>query len=197
MTIVAVGGFGSGSGKTALMERLVAVRPRFGAVKTSPRPAARLAADGFEWVTGTDVVAASGSDTRRYLDAGAVAAGWLRSVVPPPTAACAAVRAWAREHPGLFVEGISVAAGLRPERRVIVAAAGFREIKPGAAAILPSVDLIVVNRHAEDSTDTVSRAAGEIGRLAPDRPVLVANLADPADAGTAGVLAAITAWLPR
>lgn len=193
MRIVAVGGFGSGSGKTLLLERILGAAPGIGAVKTSPRSPDRLPPGGFAWEVSLEILAADGSDTRRYLDAGAAAVGWLRSVVPPPAPAGAMVRDWGRPLAGIAVEGISVAAVLRPDRRVLVAASDFSEIKPAAAAILHDVDLIVVNRRA--GSEDADRALRRIERSAGGRPVVLADLGRPDDPGTAAAVAAITAWL--
>lgn len=181
MRILAVGGFGSGSGKTTFVERILSRLPGWGALKTSPGKHGRAGSGRFLLETDPVALGSAGSDTARMLAAGAARVAWLRSEGTPPPEAVVAVRAWSAGLPGLLVEGLRAPLALGADRLYLVARSGTDDLKAAAVAAAPNAAAIVVN------------GATPPAGLPRVRTVIV-DLARADDPALAALLDEISAW---
>ena len=180
MRLIAIAGFGSGSGKTSLVERLLPRLPAWGALKTSPGKHGRTPAGSWSLETGRAGLALPGSDTGRMIAAGAARVAWLRSDGTPPEPALAAVRVWSRGLPGLVVEGLRAAEALGADRLYLVARASTGPLKPAAVEAASRAAAIVVN----GAVDPEGLPSGRIVRVdlgRDDDPALRALLDEISD----------------
>lgn len=192
MRIVAVSGGGSHAGKTTLISALIRSLPGWGALKTSPSGVPhRHPSEGVEYeiVTDRGRLMSPGTDTRSYIDAGAIAAAWLvarppvrRSVVEEALGAFAGCA-------GLLIEGGSLAESFDPGLRYAIVRAGA-PIKPEALRRIEEADLVVVNVPA--GTPAAEAATPPSGLRC--RRVATLDAADPGDPGVAALAAEIRAW---
>lgn len=155
MQIVALAGTGSGAGKTTLGCLLAAELPGWGALKVSPvHGATNHGLDGeYEIRTAMTILCAQGSDTARYLAAGAFPVAWVVTRRESLAAAVAAALPRFARSPGVLVEGTSAALALPHARIALVVAPG--DWSPSARAIAPRTEWLV---------DSPSAAAPRIAR---------------------------------
>jgi len=141
MHVLVIAGTSSGAGKTTLACALLQRLPGWGAVKVS-EPHGRHGGPDLRREDPSTV--RRGSDTARFLAAGAVRAWWLRARREEVAAAVPRVWAEADGLPGLVVEG-NRAAGAFGGRLVLVAHAARPEVKLSARPLLALADTRVLN----------------------------------------------------
>jgi hypothetical protein len=140
MKVIAVVGSGSGSGKTALVCRLLRSLPGLGAVKISPR---ETASPGVEWGPGA---AGGGKDTARYAAAGAVRVARVVAPREEVPGLWGAVEAGMEGCRGLIVEGSrSLEVGKDRFGILVVGGREAGERPERIGSILGKVDLVIVN----------------------------------------------------
>jgi molybdopterin-guanine dinucleotide biosynthesis protein len=153
--VVAVSGFSSDAGKTALACRLLTALPGWEAVKVTkghyrscgkdPHACcvSHLLSDAPLVVSGREQTYSPGKDTGRYWDAGAANVHWViatrERVVDGVRQALSLV---APEAPGVIVEGTGFVRSMTVDVAIMVARAGQREMKASAAAVFPLVDAL-------------------------------------------------------
>jgi molybdopterin-guanine dinucleotide biosynthesis protein len=153
---ICVAGTSSGVGKTSVVEMLLRVLKGWSAAKISAGHT--QSSKPFGIVTRSAVLKEPGTDTARFLAAGAKRVFWVWC---RRSAAKAAVRELLRRlrlGENILVEGNSFARATRPNVTVMVARVGQREMKTSASAILPKVDLILLRADPEHAKDRVRRA---------------------------------------
>jgi hypothetical protein len=165
MRILAVAGAGSGSGKTALLARLVRLLPDWGALKTSPvvdgGPDHGLSRN-YELVLDLARLASPGTDTGAYVESGAARVGWLIARPPLSVEGRAAVLRAFRGLDGILVEGGSLADGLSPDRRCLVLPFGERSIKDSAQARARHEDTAVVVAHPSGTSPEIEALIADV-----------------------------------
>ena len=165
MKTICVAGTASGVGKTAVAEMLLRVLKGWTAAKVTPlhagpcprgKPCKCESPLGI--VTRGAILAQPGTDTARYMAAGAKRVFWVCS--PRRTMGSALRRMLRRLRPNenLLVEGNSFARAARPDVTILVAAAGRREMKASARAMLRKVDIVVLRADRGDTAQDVARA---------------------------------------
>ncbi len=189
-----MGGLHAGVGKTALVCRLLEALPHWGALKTSP-----LAPGGppFELLDGRERLCEPGSDTARYLAAGAARVLWLRYT--PEGLGAGLQAAWEAFGPalgGVVVEGNSWTQGQRPERFLLLGRVPLREIKPSARRAAALADLVVLNRSRRDAAELVLRSARALAGAVGGHP-WIADLSDPREPGCAALVERVLTWARR
>lgn len=189
MKIVAVSGGGSGSGKTGLVETFLRALPGFGALKTSP-------GRDYDLVIEPKRLLSSGTDTRRYLDAGAVKTAWLSARPPLDAAFVRPVLAVFAGCTGLVIEGDSLAEPFAPGRRYVIVRAGA-PVKPAARDAMRRADGVVVNVLRATPPEVVAALEEEIACAAGRRPDHVLDVARRDDPGLRRLTEEIRAWARR
>src|SRR5215831_8228344 len=160
MDVVAVSGAGSDSGKTTLVVALLQAFSGWGALKTSPAgPAPHDHGDhaAYELVIDPGRLMSPGTDTRSYLEAGALRAAWLISRTPVDDRAVAEVARHFAPCRGLIVEGGSLAGALSPGRRYLIARAGVEVFKTDTAAASLKADVLLLNAPRGTDRDRLAR----------------------------------------
>ena len=157
MTILALAGTSSGSGKTTLGCLLAAELPGWGALKVSPVHGAisHGLAGEYEIRTSMTFLSARGSDTARYLAAGAFPVAWVVSRRESIAAAMADALSRFSRSPGVLVEGTSAALALPQALVALMVAPG--DWSPSARAVAPRARWIV-----EDPRPAVPRILREL-----------------------------------
>lgn len=186
MKIVAVSGGGSGSGKTSLVEAFLGALPGFGALKTSPGRDYELVIDPVRLLS-------SGTDTRRYLDGGAVRTAWLSARPPLDAGSVREVLAVFAGCAGLVIEGDSLADSFAPRRRYVIVRAGA-PVKPAAREAMRRADGIVANVPRATPPKVLAALEDEIASAAGRRPDHVVDVARPEEPGLRRVVEEIRAW---
>jgi len=137
-----VAGARSGSGKTALLCRLLVALPGWGALKVAVHPPGRgHGPAGIVADPGT--LAEPGTDTGRYLAAGAARVRWLRATPDTIAAVLPTALAAFEDLPGVLVEGNSSWRVAPGNRLVLVVRAEDPDWKPSALDLLDEADLVV------------------------------------------------------
>lgn len=190
MKIVGISGGGSGSGKTSLVTAFLGVLPGWGALKTSP-------GRDYEIVTDPRKLLSPGTDTRRYIDAGAARAAWLLARAPlRPDAAAEALAAFAG-CAGLLIEGGSLAEPFSPARRYVVVRAGAAAVKPAALSAIERADGVVANVPRGTPAEDETRLLEAIARAAARTPVFRIDVMQRDDPGWTRLAGEIRAWARR
>lgn len=167
MTLISVSGACSRSGKTAAAVSLLrAAGPgRAAAVKFTttddvfercPRGTTCLVCDidvPFRLVEDPEVLAQSGTDTARLLEAGASSVVWAIARTSAVAAAWAAVRSRTAGAGHVVMEGSTIVGLARPDRHLFVVHPWLspERWKPTSAACLAAADEVVVNRPQADA----------------------------------------------
>ena len=160
MAIVVVGGHSRNIGKTGLVAGLIAALPerRWTAVKITQFGHGVCSANGepCDCETADHTIAVSeerdagtGTDTSRYLAAGAVRSFWVRTRQGQLSDAMPRVRALLAESENVMVESNSVLRFLRPDVSLSVMDPGVRDFKASAMRYLDRVDALVVPEGVE------------------------------------------------
>jgi molybdopterin-guanine dinucleotide biosynthesis protein len=163
LTVVAVGGFESNSGKTTLLCELLRALPGWEAIKVTRghyRSCGRdpqaccvspLLGDAPLVRTGRAETYAPGKDTGRYWDAGASNVHWViatdAQIEEGIALALARVAA-----PGVFVEGNSYLRFVEVDFALLVTRGGGQKPKPSARRALPQLSAVYVSG-AVDASD--------------------------------------------
>jgi molybdopterin-guanine dinucleotide biosynthesis protein len=199
-TLVAVGGFSSGVGKTTLMCELLRAFPGWEAIKMTrghyrscgkdPHACCvtHLLSDEPVIRAGRDETYAPGKDTGRCWDAGASNVHWV--IVTDTQVEEGIRRALERtKAPGVFVEGTSFQQFVHADFAVMVARPLVKQLKPSARRALHKADAIYLFDDELDGTEARERflswqqtsAAGSLTAQIPvytmdDLPRLVAAI---------------------
>ena len=166
MKTICVAGTQSGVGKTSLVEMLLRV------LKGWPRSnklergwsAAKISAghahggEPFGIVTRRSLIAEPGTDTARFLAAGAKRVFWVWTMRNALKNAVTELMGRLRRGENLIVEGNSFARAARPDVTVMVAGVGRAEMKSSARAILRKVDIVVLRVDRDDTAQDVAQA---------------------------------------
>jgi molybdopterin-guanine dinucleotide biosynthesis protein len=152
-TIIAVGGFSSGVGKTTLMCELLRAFPGWEAIKMTrghyrscgkdPHACcvSHLLSDEPVIRAGREETYAPGKDTGRYWDAGATNVQWV--IVTDTQVEEGIRRALERTvAPGVFVEGTSFQQYVHVDFAVMVARPNVKQLKPSARRALQKADAL-------------------------------------------------------
>jgi hypothetical protein len=131
------------------------------------------------------VLRSPGSDTARYLAAGAARVAWLRYRRDRLEDGLRVALSYFEGCPGLVVEGNSAARFLPRARIVVVARAGRTETKPSVLELLPRADPVVLNGPGE-------APAGLEGIR-----VVAIDAERASDAGTRALVSEIATWARR
>ncbi|HEV2913362.1 MAG TPA: hypothetical protein VGX92_08610 [Pyrinomonadaceae bacterium] len=161
-TIVAVGGFSSGVGKTTVMCALLRAFPGWEAIKMTRGHYRSCGKDSHACCvshllkdepvirSGRDETYAAGKDTGRYWDAGASNVHW--AIVTDAQVEQGITGALARvEAPGVFVEGNSFQQFIPSDFTVMVARPSIRQLKPSARRALLKADALYLFDEAGDT----------------------------------------------
>ena len=167
-TIIAVGGFSSGVGKTTLMCELLRAFPGWEAIKMTrghyrscgkdPHACcvSHLLSDEPVIRAGRDETYAPGKDTGRYWDAGASNVQWV--IVTDTQVEQGIKRALERTvAPGVFVEGTSFQQYVPVDFAVMVARPEVKQLKPSARCALQKADALFVFDEEMDGTEARSK----------------------------------------
>lgn len=160
MAIVVVGGHTRNIGKTSVVAGLIAALPerRWTAIKITQFGHGVCSANGepcdCETADHTIAIseerdAASGTDTSRYLAAGAARSVWVRTQQGQLHEAMPRVRALLGEAENAIVESNSVLRFLRPDLSLSVLDPSISDFKESAMRYLDRVDALVVPKGAE------------------------------------------------
>lgn len=160
MAVVVVGGHSRNIGKTSVVAGLIAALPEFGwtAVKITQYGHGICSANGkaCDCATADHTIAVSeersresGTDSSRYLAAGAVRSWWVRTQQGELHEAMPRVRKIVAEAGNTIIESNSVLRFLRPDLAVSVLDPAVEDFKPSALRFLDRVDALVVPRGAE------------------------------------------------
>ncbi len=160
MAIVVVGGHTRNIGKTGVVAGLIAALPerRWTAIKITQFGHGVCSANGepCDCETADHTIAISeerdrttGTDSSRYLAAGAARAFWVRTRQGQLSEAMPRVRALLAESGNVIVESNSVLRFLRPDLSLSVLDPGVRDFKASAVRYLDRVDALVVPEGAE------------------------------------------------
>ncbi|HEX8144500.1 MAG TPA: hypothetical protein VF553_18175 [Pyrinomonadaceae bacterium] len=186
-TIVAVGGFSSGVGKTTLMCELLSAFPGWEAIKMTrghyrscgkdPHACcvSDLLSDEPVIRSGRAETYAKGKDTGRYWDAGAANVHW--AIVTDTQVEQGIKRALERvEAPGVFVEGTSFRQYLEVDFTLMVSRPEVKQLKPSARRALQKTDAIYLFDDEGDGTGARERflswrEVSAAGSLTADIPV--------------------------
>lgn len=155
MAVVVVGGHSRNIGKTSVVAGLIAALPEFGwtAVKITQYGHGICSANGEECdcATADHTIAVSqersrdsGTDSSRYLAAGAVRSWWVRTQQGELHEAMPRVRKILAESGNVVVESNSVLRFLRPDLALSVLDPAVEDFKPSALRYLDRVDALVV-----------------------------------------------------
>jgi molybdopterin-guanine dinucleotide biosynthesis protein len=143
MRTIVIGGFSSGVGKTSLVCRLLEALEGWAALKTSPLRDGD--AGPYEIVRDDLTLRSPGSDTARYLAAGASRVAWLRYRRDRLADAMPVTLSYFEGCAGLLVEGNSAARQLPGAGVIVVARAGSTETKPSVLGLLGRAGALVAN----------------------------------------------------
>jgi molybdopterin-guanine dinucleotide biosynthesis protein len=162
-TIIGVGGFASGVGKTTLMCELLRAFPGWEAVKMTrghyrscgkdPHACcvSHLLSDEPVIRSGRAETYAAGKDTGRYWDAGASNVHWV--IVTDAQVEQGIRRALERvESPGVLVEGTSFRQYVEADFTVMVASPNVKQLKPSARRALAQTDALYLFNDGHDAT---------------------------------------------
>jgi len=162
--ILAVIGPHGGCGKTTLICHLIGHVPALGCLKLSPRhepasagPGARPRDRGGYHLAERTVLEQAGSDTGRFLAAGAAHVQWLEYDPHDPSAGLVAALARFPAAIPMVTEGTVAVAHLQPAAVILVTPLSPREMKPSTGAVLEAVTDVVVNGRAGQHHETLSR----------------------------------------
>lgn len=172
LTVVAVGGFESNSGKTTLLCELLRALPGWEAIKVTRghyRSCGRdphaccvspLLGDAPLVRTGRAETYAHGKDTGHYWDAGAANVHWV--IATDAQVAEGIALALARvEAPGVFVEGNSYLRFVAVDFAVMVTRGGGQKLKPSARRVLSKTSAVYLsgaeNGLDEDASDAIRK----------------------------------------
>jgi hypothetical protein len=206
MAIVVVGGHTRNIGKTSVVAGLIAALPelRWTAVKITQFGHGVCSANGepCDCETADHTIAiseerqrGSGTDTSRYLDAGAARAFWVRTRQGQLSEAMPRVRRLLAESENVIVESNSVLRFLQPDISLSVLDPGVKDFKVSAMRYLDRVDALMVPEGAvfDEGWEGVSRKMVETKRRFEFRaPVYCgADLVDFVTGRLAGVAARV------
>jgi molybdopterin-guanine dinucleotide biosynthesis protein len=186
-TIVAVGGFSSGVGKTTLMCEFLRAFPGWEAIKMTRGHYRSCGKDPHACcVSGLlsdepvirarrEETYAMGKDTGRYWDAGASNVQWV--IVTDAQVEEGITRALERvKAPGVFIEGISFQQFVRVDFAVMVSRPVIKQLKPSARRALHKADALylfdeALNGRAARETFLSQQETSAVGSLTSDIPL--------------------------
>ena len=179
MAVVVVGGHSRSVGKTSVVVGLIARLPemRWTALKITQYGHGFCTADGGPCDCATDDHtiafseerdAESGTDTARYLNAGAVRSWWVRTRQGMLAAAMPRIRREIEAAENVIVESNSVMQFLRPDVYLTVLDAGTADFKDSARLFLDRADAVLVR-----GTDLEPRWTGVSAKLIAGKPQFV------------------------
>jgi molybdopterin-guanine dinucleotide biosynthesis protein len=186
-TIIGVGGFASGVGKTSLMCELLRAFPGWEAIKMTrghyrscgkdPHACcvSHLLSDEAVIRSGRTETYAAGKDTGRYWDAGASAVHW--AIVTDAQVEQGIKAALERvTSPGVFVEGTSFRSFIDVDFTLMVVPAHVTQLKPSARRALAQTDALYLFANGEDATATRAsftawQRRAPVGHLTENIPV--------------------------
>jgi len=187
---ISVSGACSRSGKTALAERLIEVRPELAAVKFTttddvfdgcPRNSPCTVCDietPYRIVTSADVLDVAGTDTARMRRAGAPRVLWAIAKRRFARQAWRAV--WDEMAGPAVVEGSTIAVGETPYLAFFVVhpQVAPRRWKPTSTALVARADAVIINQREGDPRPPSREVLRALSSLGCDAPV-VADLRRP------------------
>lgn len=152
--LVAVGGHSRNIGKTSVVAELIAALPHhnWAAMKitqyghgvcSAEGESCDCAADLQHPYTLTEETAPGGTDSGRFLAAGARRSYWLRTPVGGLGEAVPAVRAILEANENVIVESNSIVQFFRPDLYIVVLDFGVADFKPSALRYLDLSDAVV------------------------------------------------------
>lgn len=160
MAVVVVGGHTRNIGKTSVVAGLIAALPEFAwtAVKITQYGHGICSANGEECdcATADHTIAvseerdrSSGTDSSRYLAAGAKHSFWVRTQQGELNEAMPRVRKLIAGTENIIIESNSVLRFLKPDLAISVLDPGIADFKPSAARFLDRVDALVMPAASE------------------------------------------------
>jgi hypothetical protein len=195
--VAAVSGAGSGSGKTALVSGLIRRLPRWGALKTTPAdPPRHRPRDGsdYEIVIAGERLKSAGTDTSRFLEAGARRVAWLMAQPPLRPSVVVEVLNAFDGCPGLLIEGGALADAFAPGRRYVVVRAGATDFKPASLGPIRSADAVLINVPTGTPAVAIERTRLVLRETIPAGRILVGDPARMDDGAVASLADEVRAW---
>lgn len=185
MAVVVVGGHSRGVGKTSVVAGLIARLPemRWTAMKITQYGHGFCTADGGPCDCATDDHtmafseerdAESGTDTARYLKAGAVRSVWVRTRQGMLAEAMPRIRREIGAAENVILESNSVMQFLRPDVYLTVLDAGTADFKDSARLYLDRADAVLVRE-----TELEPRWTGVSAKLVEGKPRFVIGPGSP------------------
>lgn len=190
MAVVVVGGHSRNVGKTSVVASLIAAMPEmhWTAMKITQYGHGFCSADGkpCDCETADHSVAVSverdvagarpaGTDTARFVAAGAARALWVRTRVGMLSEAMPRIQRELEAAANVMIESNSVIRFLRPDLYLMVLDAGTADFKDSARLYLDRADAVVVNAAGEG---IAPRWEGVSARLIAGKPRFVAGAPD-------------------
>ena len=181
MAVVVVGGHTRNIGKTSVVAGLIAALPemQWTAVKITQYGHGICSANGeaCDCATADHTIAvseerqrASGTDSSRYLAAGALHSFWVRTQQGELHEAMPKVRKLIASAGNIILESNSVLRFLRPDLALSVLDPSVEDFKPSALRFLDRVDALVMPVHARDADRNSATWAGVSAQLVARKP---------------------------
>jgi hypothetical protein len=151
MAVIVIGGHSRKVGKTSVAAGIIASLPeyRWNAFKITQHGHGLESTDAIEtagWEISEETDRAGGSDTSRFLAAGAERAFWVRTEPNHLAEAMPMVQYRLAEAKNAIVESNSVLHYLKPDLYLVVIDPGVADFKPSAQEFLDRADAVILHR---------------------------------------------------
>jgi molybdopterin-guanine dinucleotide biosynthesis protein len=167
MAVVVIGGHSRSVGKTSVVAGLISALPDFGwtAVKITQYGHGICSADGeacdcatsdHSWAISEERDPAGGSDTSRFLAAGARQALWVRTEQGRLAEAMPELRRRLEAARNVIIESNSILKFLRPDLYLTVLDPAIADFKNSAREFLDRADAVILHRTEQAKWDHVS-----------------------------------------
>lgn len=149
MAVIVIGGHARKVGKTSVVAGMIASLPeyRWSAFKITQH-GHRLASTGAKtatWKISQETDRSGGSDTSRFLAAGAERAFWVQTEPDCLTEAMPMVQCKLAESKNAIVESNSILRFLKPDLYLLVIHPGIADFKPSAQEFLDRADAVILH----------------------------------------------------
>jgi hypothetical protein len=167
MSIIVIGGHSRSVGKTSVVAGLIAALPEYnwtalkitqyghGVCSMDGEPC-HCATDDHSWAISEEQDPSGGSDTSRFLAAGAVGAWWVRTEQGRLAEAIPAVRGKLAESENAILESNSILKFLRPDLYLTVLDPATADFKKSAQAFLDRADAVILHEKQEHAWRQIS-----------------------------------------
>ncbi len=164
MALIVIGGHSRSVGKTSVVAGLIAALPEYnwtalkitqyghGICSMNGEPC-HCATDDHSWAISEELDRSGGSDTSRFLAAGAARAWWVRTEQGRLAEAMPAVRGKLAEAGNTILESNSILRFLRPDLYLTVLDTATADFKKSAQEFLDRADAVIL--HQSETTDAM------------------------------------------